>query len=128
MQTFSIALASLLVATIATAAQVVPRPLLSAVDHLVYATPDLTAGIDRIASLLGVREPVMQPDPYMTSRKAKVSTQVRMLPRSAARRSPFLGGSWCGNPAGARNRTYSARTWLEKPIIAAVRRVPALHS
>lgn len=32
-----------------------PDSVLSAVDHLVYATPDLRVGIDRIEKLLGVR-------------------------------------------------------------------------
>ncbi|MBI4886785.1 MAG: VOC family protein [Acidobacteria bacterium] len=35
--------------------QVEPRGLLAAVDHLVYATPDLQVGIDRIEKMLGVR-------------------------------------------------------------------------
>lgn len=39
----------------ATVTQDPPRALLSAVDHLVYATPDLQAGVDGIERLLGVR-------------------------------------------------------------------------
>src|SRR6476620_8681534 len=32
-----------------------PQGLLGAIDHLVYATPDLSAGVERIEALLGVR-------------------------------------------------------------------------
>ena len=32
-----------------------PRALLRTIDHLVYATPDLTAGVKQIEALLGIR-------------------------------------------------------------------------
>ena len=40
---------------IGNAAQIEPGGLLATVDHLVYATPELQAGIDRIESALGLR-------------------------------------------------------------------------
>jgi len=48
-------LALVLLTTGGAGAQTEPRTLLATVDHLVYATPDLQQGIDRIAQLLGVR-------------------------------------------------------------------------
>ena len=40
---------------VAGASQVAPGSILSRVDHLVYATPDLQRGIDRIERVLGLR-------------------------------------------------------------------------
>lgn len=40
---------------VANAVQIRPGGLLAAVDHLVYATPDLQRGVDRVERILGVR-------------------------------------------------------------------------
>ena len=47
-------LAALFGATAVVQVQTVPTPLVATVDHLVYATPDLQTGVERVERLLGV--------------------------------------------------------------------------
>jgi hypothetical protein len=47
-------LAALFGATAAVQVQTVSNPLVSSVDHLVYATPDLQTGVERVERMLGV--------------------------------------------------------------------------
>jgi hypothetical protein len=47
-------LAALFGATAAVQVQTVSNPLVATVDHLVYATPDLQAGVERVERMLGV--------------------------------------------------------------------------
>lgn len=72
----SIAVAAVLAALCAWAAaraSAQSDALLAAVDHLVYATPDLQAGIDRIERLLGVRASPGGQHPGRGTRNALVS-------------------------------------------------------
>ena len=55
------------------AAQTGPADILSRVDHLVYATGDLKAGIDRIEQLLGVRAVPGGPHPGGGTRNALIA-------------------------------------------------------
>ena len=48
-------LALVLLAASVAGGQTESRSLVATVDHLVYATPDLQRGIDRVEQLLGVR-------------------------------------------------------------------------
>jgi hypothetical protein len=54
-------------------AQTKPAGVLSRVDHLVYATGDLKAGVDRIEQLLGVRAVAGGPHPGGGTRNALVA-------------------------------------------------------
>jgi hypothetical protein len=70
---FSI-LALALVATIAVAgAQQPATPLLARIDHLVYATPDLSLGINTIEKLLGIRATPGGQHPGLGTRNALVA-------------------------------------------------------
>jgi len=65
---------TLLVTALAAAAAAAPADgVLARIDHLVYATPDLTTGIDRIEQILGVRASPGGQHPGMGTRNALVA-------------------------------------------------------
>jgi hypothetical protein len=70
---FSLALLLLALAAAISAQQPPPSPLLARIDHLVYATPDLTLGIDTIEKVLGVRATPGGQHPGLGTRNALVA-------------------------------------------------------
>jgi len=70
---FSLALLLLAFAAAISAQQPPPSPLLARIDHLVYATPDLTLGIDTVEKLLGVRATPGGQHPGLGTRNALVA-------------------------------------------------------
>ena len=70
---FSLALLILALAAAISAQQPPPSPLLARIDHLVYATPDLTLGIDTVEKLLGVRATPGGQHPGLGTRNALVA-------------------------------------------------------
>ena len=70
---FSLALLLLAFAAAISAQQPPPSPLLARIDHLVYATPDLTLGIDTIEKVLGVRATPGGQHPGLGTRNALVA-------------------------------------------------------
>ena len=70
---FSLALLLLALAAAVSAQQPPPSPLLARIDHLVYATPDLTLGIDTVEKLLGVRATPGGQHPGLGTRNALVA-------------------------------------------------------
>jgi len=70
---FSLALLLLALAAAISAQQPLPSPLLARIDHLVYATPDLTLGIETIEKVLGVRATPGGQHPGLGTRNALVA-------------------------------------------------------
>ena len=70
---FPLALLLFVLAAAISAQQPPPSPLLTRIDHLVYATPDLTLGIDTIDKLLGVRATAGGQHPGLGTRNALVA-------------------------------------------------------
>ena len=75
MQTYSVLLLAVLtlITTSNSAGQKASAKLISRVDHLVYATPDLNRGVEEIEKLLGVRATAGGQHPRLGTRNALVA-------------------------------------------------------